>query len=139
MALAREVMRLCESPGDFHYAYELDGTIEDKLDAIARRVYRADGVVLTPAARKQAAELTALGFDHLPVCMAKTQYSFSDDASLLGAPTGFTITVRNLKVSAGAGFLVALTGDIMTMPGLPKVPAAEKIDVDENGKISGLF
>ena len=139
MALAREVMRLCETPGDFHYAYELDGTIEDKLDAIARRVYRADGVVLTPAARKQAAELTALGFDHLPVCMAKTQYSFSDDASLLGAPTGFTITVRNLKVSAGAGFLVALTGDIMTMPGLPKVPAAEKIDVDENGKISGLF
>ncbi len=139
MALAREVMRLCETPGDFHYAYELDGTIEDKLDAIARRVYRADGVVLTPAARKQAAELTALGFDHLPVCMAKTQYSFSDDATLLGAPTGFTITVRNLKVSAGAGFLVALTGDIMTMPGLPKVPAAEKIDVDENGKISGLF
>ena len=139
MALAREVMRLCETPGDFHYAYDLDGTIEDKLDAIARRVYRADGVVLTPAARKQAAELTALGFDHLPVCMAKTQYSFSDDASLLGAPTGFTITVRNLKVSAGAGFLVALTGDIMTMPGLPKVPAAEKIDVDENGKISGLF
>ena len=139
MALAREVMRLCETPGDFHYAYELDGTIEDKLDAIARRVYRADGVVLTPAARKQAAELTALGFDHLPVCMAKTQYSFSDDASLLGAPTGFTITVRNLKVSAGAGFLVAITGDIMTMPGLPKVPAAEKIDVDENGKISGLF
>ena len=139
MALAREVMRLCETPGDFHYAYELDGTIEDKLDAIARRVYRADGVVLTPAARKQAAELTALGFDHLPVCMAKPQYSFSDDASLLGAPTGFTITVRNLKVSAGAGFLVALTGDIMTMPGLPKVPAAEKIDVDENGKISGLF
>ena len=139
MALAREVMRLCESPSDFHYAYELDGTIEDKLDAIARRIYRADGVVLTSAARKQAAELTALGFDHLPVCMAKTQYSFSDDASLLGAPTGFTITVRNLKVSAGAGFLVALTGDIMTMPGLPKVPAAEKIDVDKNGKISGLF
>ena len=139
MALAREVMRLCEAPGDFHYAYELDGTIEDKLTAIARRIYRADGVVLTPAARKQAAELTALGFDHLPVCMAKTQYSFSDDASLLGAPDGFTITVRNLKVSAGAGFLVALTGDIMTMPGLPKVPAAEKIDVDENGKISGLF
>ena len=139
MALAREVMRLCETPGDFHYAYELDGTIEDKLTAIARRIYRADGVALTPAARKQAAELTALGFDHLPVCMAKTQYSFSDDASLLGAPDGFTITVRNLKVSAGAGFLVALTGDIMTMPGLPKVPAAEKIDVDENGKISGLF
>ena len=139
MALAREVMRLCETPGDFHYAYELDGTIEDKLTAIARRIYRADGVVLTPAARKQAAELAALGFDHLPVCMAKTQYSFSDDASLLGAPDGFTITVRNLKVSAGAGFLVALTGDIMTMPGLPKVPAAEKIDVDENGKISGLF
>src|SRR5699024_6686961 len=98
-----------------------------------------DGVVLTPAAKKQAAELTALGFGNLPICMAKTQYSFSDNQSLLGAPDGFTVTVRNLKVSAGAGFLVALTGDIMTMPGLPKVPAAEKVDVDENGRISGLF
>ena len=139
IALAQEVMRLCEQPGDFHYSYELDGTIEDKLNAIATRIYHADGVTLTPAAKKQAAELTALGFDKLPICMAKTQYSFSDDATKLGAPRGFQITVRNLKVSAGAGFLVALTGDIMTMPGLPKVPAAEKIDVDEFGKISGLF
>ena len=139
IALAQEVMRLCEQPGDFHYSYELDGTIEDKLNAIATRIYHADGVTLTPAAKKQAAELTALGFDKLPICMAKTQYSFSDDATKLGAPDHFTITVRNLKVSAGAGFLVALTGDIMTMPGLPKVPAAEKIDVDEFGKISGLF
>mgnify|MGYP004643473925 CR=1 FL=1 len=139
IALAQEVMRLCEQPGDFHYSYELDGTIEDKLNAIATRIYHADGVTLTPAAKKQAAELTALGFDKLPICMAKTQYSFSDDATKLGAPRGFRITVRNLKVSAGAGFLVALTGDIMTMPGLPKVPAAEKIDVDEFGKISGLF
>ncbi len=139
IALAQEVMRLCEQPGDFHYSYELDGTIEDKLNAIATRIYHADGVTLTPAAKKQAAELTALGFDKLPICMAKTQYSFSDDATKLGAPRGFRITVRNLKVSAGAGFLVALIGDIMTMPGLPKVPAAEKIDVDEFGKISGLF
>ena len=139
IALAQEVMRLCEQPGDFHYSYELDGTIEDKLNAIATRIYHADGVTLTPAAKKQSAELTALGFDKLPICMAKTQYSFSDDATKLGAPRDFQITVRNLKVSAGAGFLVALTGDIMTMPGLPKVPAAEKIDVDEFGKISGLF
>ena len=138
-ALAKEVMRLCEQPNDFHYSYELDGTIEDKLNAIATKIYHADGVTLTPAAKKQAAELTALGFDKLPICMAKTQYSFSDDATKLGAPRDFRITVRNLKVSAGAGFLVALTGDIMTMPGLPKVPAAEKIDVDEFGKISGLF
>ena len=139
IALAQEVMRLCEQPGDFHYSYELDGTIEDKLNAIATRIYHADGVTLTPAAKKQAAELTALGFDKLPICMAKTQYSFSDDATKLGAPRDFQITVRNLKVSAGAGFLLALTGDVMTMPGLPKVPAAEKIDVDEFGKISGLF
>ena len=138
-ALAKEVMRLCEQPNDFHYSYELDGTIEDKLNAIATKIYHADGVTLTPAAKKQAAELTTLGFDKLPICMAKTQYSFSDDATKLGAPRNFRITVRNLKVSAGAGFLVALTGDIMTMPGLPKVPAAEKIDVDEFGKISGLF
>ena len=104
-----------------------------------KKVYHGDGVVLTPTAQKQAAELTELGFGSLPICMAKTQYSFSDNAALLGAPRGFTITVRNIKVSAGAGFLVALTGDIMTMPGLPKVPAAEKVDVDENGRISGLF
>ena len=139
MALAEEVVRLCEEPNNFHPSYELDGSIEEKLEAICKRIYHADGVVLTANAKKQAAKLTELGFAGLPLCMAKTQYSFSDDASLLGAPKGFTVTVRNLKVSAGAGFIVALTGDIMTMPGLPKVPAAEKIDVDENGKISGLF
>ena len=138
-ALAEEVVRLCGQPSDFRYSYDLDGSIEDKLEAICRRVYRADGVVLTSAAKKQAQRLTELGFGGLPICMAKTQYSFSDDPALLGAPRGFTVTVRNLKVSAGAGFLVALTGDIMTMPGLPKVPAAEKIDVDEDGRISGLF
>ncbi|MBM6664688.1 formate--tetrahydrofolate ligase [Flavonifractor plautii] len=139
IALAKEVIRLCEEPNHFAFAYELDQPIEAKLADIVKKVYHGDGVVLTPAAKKQAAELTALGFGGLPICMAKTQYSFSDDQNLLGAPEGFTVTVRNIKVSAGAGFLVALTGDIMTMPGLPKVPAAEKVDVDENGKISGLF
>ena len=139
MALAEEVVRLCGEPNHFAYAYELDQSIEAKLEAIVKKVYHGDGVALTPAAKKQAAELTALGFGGLPICLAKTQYSFSDNQNLLGAPEGFTVTVRNLKVSAGAGFLVALTGDIMTMPGLPKVPAAEKVDVDENGKISGLF
>ena len=138
-ALAEEVVRLCEQTNDFRQAYELESSIDEKLEAICKRIYRADGVVLTPNAKKQAAQLTALGFDKLPICMAKTQYSFSDDAALLGAPRGFTVTVRNLKVSAGAGFIVALTGEIMTMPGLPKVPAAERIDVDENGVISGLF
>ena len=138
-ALAEEVVRLCEQPSDFRYSYALGGSIEEKLETICRRIYHADGVVLTPAAQKQARRLTELGFGELPICMAKTQYSLSDDPSLLGAPRGFTVTVRNLKVSAGAGFLVALTGDIMTMPGLPKVPAAERIDVDENGRISGLF
>ena len=138
-ALAEEVVRLCEQPSDFRYSYALGGSIEEKLETICRRIYHADGVVLTPAAQKQARRLTELGFGELPICMAKTQYSFSDDPSLLGAPRGFTVTVRNLKVSAGAGFLVALTGDIMTMPGLPQVPAAERIDVDENGRISGLF
>ena len=138
-ALAEEVVRLCEQTNDFRQAYELESSIDEKLEAICKRIYRADGVVLTPNAKKQAAQLTALGFDKLPICMAKTQYSFSDDAALLGTPRGFTVTVRNLKVSAGAGFIVALTGDIMTMPGLPKVPAAERIDVDENGVISGLF
>ena len=137
--LAEEVVRLCEKPNSFRQAYELDGTIEEKIEQICRKVYHADGVTLTPNAKKQAALLTSLGFDKMPVCMAKTQYSFSDDPALLGAPDGFTVTVRNLKVSAGAGFIVALTGDIMTMPGLPKVPAAERIDVDENGVISGLF
>ena len=139
-ALAREVVRLCEEEeSHFRFSYELDGTIEEKLEAIVKRVYGGAGVALTPAARQQAARLTELGFGNLPVCVAKTQYSFSDDPSLLGAPENFTVTVRNLKVSAGAGFLVALTGDIMTMPGLPKSPAAERIDVDENGKITGLF
>ena len=139
IALAEEVVRLCEQPNDFRFAYDTEDSIEKKLNDIARKVYHADGAELTAGARKQMKELEALGFDKLPICMAKTQYSFSDDAAKLGAPKDFTITVRNLKVSAGAGFLVALTGDIMTMPGLPKVPAAEKIDVDENGKITGLF
>ena len=139
MALAKEVIRLCEEPNHFSFAYELDQSIEAKLADIVKKVYHGDGVALTPAAKKQAAELTDLGFGSLPICMAKTQYSFSDDQNLLGAPEGFTVTVRNIKVSAGAGFLVALTGDIMTMPGLPKVPAAEKVDVDGNGRISGLF
>ena len=138
-ALAEEVVRLCEQPNQFGFTYPLEASIEEKLESICKRVYHADGVTLTANAKKQAAQLTELGFGNLPICMAKTQYSFSDDPSLLGTPKGFTVTVRNLKVSAGAGFIVALTGDIMTMPGLPKVPAAEKIDVDENGKITGLF
>ena len=138
-ALAREVVRLTEDPNGFTFSYELDLGIEEKLEAIVKKIYHGDGIQLTANARKQAAQLTALGFDRLPICIAKTQYSFSDDALLKGAPRGFTVTVRNLKVSAGAGFIVALTGDIMTMPGLPKVPAAEKIDVDESGRISGLF
>ena len=139
-ALAREVVRLCEEEkGQFCFSYDLDMSIEEKLNAIVTKVYGGAGVVLTPAARKQAARLSELGFDRMPVCVAKTQYSFSDDPTLLGAPEGFTVTVRNLKVSAGAGFLVALTGDIMTMPGLPKSPAAERIDVDDNGRITGLF
>ena len=138
--LAEEVVRLCETAeNNFQYAYELETTIEKKLEAIVKKVYRGAAVALTPNAKKQAAQLTELGFGEYPICMAKTQYSFSDDQKLLGAPEGFTVTVRNLKVSAGAGFIVALTGDIMTMPGLPKVPAAEKIDVDETGKITGLF
>ena len=139
IALAQEVLRLCDEPNHFRFAYDADDTIENKLNAIATKVYHADGVTLTGPAKKQLQQLTALGFDKLPICMAKTQYSFSDDAALLGAPEGFTVTVRNLKVSAGAGFIVALTGDIMTMPGLPKVPAANNIDVDGTGKITGLF
>ena len=139
IALAEEVVRLCGQPSQFRYCYETDASIEEKLNAIAKRIYHADGVDLTPNAKKQLKQLTELGYDKLPICMAKTQYSFSDDQTLLGAPKGFRVTVRNLKVSAGAGFIVALTGDIMTMPGLPKVPAAEKIDIDENGVISGLF
>ncbi len=137
-ALAEEVIRLCDEPSDFRCSYELGG-IKESIEAIAKRVYRADGVDFTTAAVKQIAQLEEQGFTNMPVCMAKTQYSFSDDASKLGAPTGFRITVRNVKVSAGAGFIVALTGDIMTMPGLPKHPAAENIDVTPEGKIVGLF
>ena len=139
--LAEEVIRLCEEEKSdrFQFVYDLDTTIEEKLNAIATKVYRADGVVITAAAKKQIQQLTELGFDKMPICMAKTQFSFSDDASKLGAPRGFKITVREVKVNAGAGFLVAKTGDIMTMPGLPKVPSAEKIDIDDNGVISGLF
>ncbi|MDO5775023.1 MAG: formate--tetrahydrofolate ligase [Eubacteriales bacterium] len=138
-ALAEEVVRLCEEPNNFSFVYDLDQSVKEKLEAIAKKVYHADGVVLTDNALKQLAHIEALGFDKLPICMAKTQYSFSDDASKLGAPEGFEITVRNLKIAAGAGFIVALTGDIMTMPGLPKVPSAEKIDVDDEGRITGLF
>ena len=137
--LAREVVRLCEEPNDFSFSYASELTIAEKIEAIVKNVYGGDGVNILPAAQKQIAKLEELGFGNAPICMAKTQYSLSDDPTKLGAPTGFTVTVRNVKVSAGAGFIVALTGDIMTMPGLPKLPAAEKIDVDENGKISGLF
>ena len=140
MDLAREVVRLCEEEkGDFTFAYELDGSIEEKIEAVVKKIYGGDGINVLPAAKKQIASLTALGFDKLPICVAKTQYSFSDDQTKLGAPDGFKITIKNVKVSAGAGFIVVLTGDIMTMPGLPKVPAAEKIDVTEDGKIVGLF
>lgn len=137
--LAEEVLRLVEQPNDFAFAYDAGDPIEKKIHAIATKVYHADGADFTPEARRQMEELTSLGFGGLPICMAKTQYSFSDDPAKLGAPSGFRITVRALKVAAGAGFVVALTGDIMTMPGLPKVPAAEKIDIDEDGKITGLF
>ena len=139
LELADEVMRLVEEPNSFSFAYE-DGTdIADALEAIATKVYRAEGVDFTPAAKRQLAELRENGFGNLPVCVAKTQYSFSDDPKALGAPEGFRVTVRELKVSAGAHFVVALTGSVLTMPGLPKVPAAENIDVDENGNITGLF
>lgn len=138
--LAREVVRLCdEEKGDFRFAYDDSCSIEEKIDAVVRKVYGGDGITVMPKAKKEIEKLTALGFDKLPVCIAKTQYSFSDDQTKLGAPSGFTVTVRNVKISAGAGFVVVLTGDILTMPGLPKSPAAERIDVDENGKIIGLF
>ncbi len=138
--LAKEVVRLCEEEkGDFTFSYDLDMSIEDKIRAIVRKVYGGKDISILPAAQKQIAQLTALGFDKCPVCVAKTQYSFSDDMTKLGAPEDFVVTIKNVKVSAGAGFVVVLTGDIMTMPGLPKVPAAEKIDVDEDGRISGLF
>ena len=139
-ALAREVVRLCEEEkADFRFAYTDEMTLTEKIDAVVRRVYGGSGVTLLPNAKKQVGMLESLGFGSCPVCIAKTQYSFSDDPTLPGAPDGFTVTVRNVRVSAGAGFVVVLTGDIMTMPGLPKSPAAERIDVDENGRISGLF
>ena len=139
IALAKEVVKLCDEPNDFSFSYDLDNTIEAKIETIVKRIYGGSGVQFTPEAQEQIKKLTNLGFDKLPICMAKTQYSFSDDMTKLGAPEDFIVTVREVKVSAGAGFIVALTGSIMTMPGLPKVPAAEKIDVDENGKITGLF
>jgi len=137
--LAEEVIRLCEEENDFSFSYDLDMSIEEKIATVAKRVYGGNGVNILPAAKKQIDNLTKLGFDKLPICVAKTQYSFSDDATKLGAPENFEITVKNVKISNGAGFIVVLTGDIMTMPGLPKAPAAERIDVDENGVISGLF
>ena len=138
-ALAREVVRLCEAENNFSFSYALDLPIDKKIEAVVQKVYGGVGISVLPQAKKQIEKLTAMGFDRVPVCIAKTQYSFSDNPALLGAPEGFTVTVKEVKVSAGAGFIVVLTGDIMTMPGLPKVPAAEKIDVDENGIISGLF
>ena len=139
IALAEEVVRLCEEPDGFRFAYDLEQSIEEKIRAIAQKIYRADDVIITHSAMKQLRHLEQLGFGDLPVCMAKTQYSFSDDQNLTGAPRGFVLTVREIKVSAGAGFIVALTGNIMTMPGLPEIPEAEHIDVDETGRITGLF
>ena len=139
-ALAREVVRLCdEEKGDFTFSYDDDCSIEDKIEAVVKKIYGGDGVIFMPNAKAQIAKLTQLGFDKCPVCIAKTQYSFSDDPTKLGAPTGFKVTVKNVKISAGAGFIVVLTGDILTMPGLPKSPAAERIDVSDDGVISGLF
>lgn len=137
--LAENVVKLCEEESDFKFSYDINDSIEKKINDIARNVYHATGVDFMPKAKKSMAKLTELGFDNVPICIAKTQYSFSDDAKLLGAPENFRITVKDMKISAGAGFIVAYAGDIMTMPGLPKVPAAEKIDVDETGKITGLF
>ncbi len=137
--LAKEVVRLCDEPNEFTFSYDINKSLKEKIADVVKNVYRGDGVTFLPAASAQIAELEALGFSNLPVCMAKTQYSFSDDATKLGAPENFTVTVKNVKVSAGAGFVVVLTGDILTMPGLPKKPAAENIDVDENGIITGLF
>ena len=137
--LAREVVRLCEEKNDFHFVYPLDISIKEKIEAVATKIYHADDVVFESKAEKQLKELEALGFNDVPVCMAKTQYSFSDRPELKGAPKGFKITVKDLKIDAGAGFIVVKTGDIMTMPGLPKVPAAENIDVDNDGRITGLF
>lgn len=138
-ALAEEVLRLVELNQHHTYVYDLDTSIKDKINAIATKVYGADGVDYAPAANKLIAEYEKQGFGNLPICMAKNQYSLTDDAAILGRPTGFRITIRDLTLSAGAGFIVAMTGSIMKMPGLPKVPAAEKIDVDVDGKITGLF
>lgn len=137
--LAKEVVKLCEEENDFRFAYDLDTTIEEKILAVVKKVYGGNAISVLPAAKKQIDKLTELGFANLPICVAKTQYSFSDDPKKLGAPENFTVTIKNVKISAGAGFIVVLTGDIMTMPGLPKVPAAENIDVDDNGVIHGLF
>lgn len=137
--LAEKVVTLTEAPKDFRYIYDLDDSIQDKITKIVQKVYGGVGISLTPAAKRELKELEDLGFGQLPICMAKTQYSFSDNASLIGAPKDFTVTIKKLKVSAGAGFIVALTGDIMTMPGLPKSPAAERIDIDADGKVTGLF
>ena len=139
LELAREVLRLTEEPNRFTMMYEDSLPLKEKIAAVVREIYNGDGVDFTPAASRELDKLEALGFGHLPVCMAKTQYSLSDNPALLGWPSGFRVTVRGVRLAAGAGFVVVLTGDIMTMPGLPKVPAAEAIDVDENGKISGLF
>lgn len=139
IALAEEVVKLCEEPSDFTYSYELNQPIEKKILDVVQKIYGGKDIKILKSAKEQIEKLTELGFDKLPICIAKTQYSFTDDATMLGAPTDFTVTIRNVKISAGAGFIVVLTGKIMTMPGLPKVPAAEKIDVDENGKITGLF
>jgi len=137
--LAEEVVRLCEQPNNFEFAYDVNLSIEEKIRAVAQKIYRADDVDIQRDAQKHIKQIEKLGLDKVPVCMAKTQYSFSDDALLLGAPRGWRLTVRDIKLSAGAGFIVVFTGEIMTMPGLPAVPAAEKIDVDSAGKISGLF
>ena len=137
--LAEEVLRLVEGENDFHFVYEDDLSLAEKIEAVATKIYRADGVDFDSNAKKQLATIESLGFGHLPVCMAKTQYSFSDNAALIGAPRDFRITIRDVKVCSGAGFVVVKTGDIMTMPGLPKVPSAEKIDVDDDGVITGLF
>lgn len=137
--LAKEVVKLCEEENDFRFAYDLNTTIEEKILAVVKKVYGGNAISILPAAKKQIDKLTELGFANLPICVAKTQYSFSDDPKKLGAPENFTVTIKNVKISAGAGFIVVLTGDIMTMPGLPKVPAAENIDVDDNGVIHGLF
>ena len=133
-------MRLCEEEkGNFTFSYDDGLSLSEKIESVVKKVYHGDGVNILPAAKKQLERLEALGFGGCPVCIAKTQYSFSDDPAKLGAPADFTVTVRNVRIAAGAGFVIVLTGDIMTMPGLPKIPAAEKIDVDENGRITGLF